>query len=183
MVHSNKINFNQTHINQKIHGSPKNGEPAATPRTDAQKKGDWLDCLLKYPPPVDELMIGEYPPDVQDVLKVFLKLFPLENYPTRPVGKTGGVFAQWITECRALKKSCGAHDVEKMLTEAQSDWIKNPWTVDHPGAVIKNIRSKIAYNKVTQKPVVNTASEWSQDEIAAFRAGLKSRKKGIELTK
>jgi hypothetical protein len=102
-----------------------NGEEETLGRTEAIKKGDLVDMQILSLKNNDP--IAEYPPDVQDTIKEFVKYFPVDIPNQRQKGK----FSQWIKESRELKRSCAEFGLS-IISELHATC---NYSVSHPYAL------------------------------------------------
>lgn len=129
---TNKINFNQTENNQINNVSEEK---------KSYKRGDIVDGILffnKIKPSDTETDILEYPVDVQDTLREFLRLWPIDF----PIRKYKSKFAQWIGDLRALRLATKEYGLP-ILQQVHADWKKNTFTVSHPGALCNTVTGKV----------------------------------------
>lgn len=118
--------------------SPEISEPKPH-HTDAVKKGDLMDGILAFAHAADPL--ADYPPDVQDVLKEFIRLWPADVPIKARKGKSGE-FDFWCNGSRQLAASCGEYGLS-ILDQVFLDWQKRPFTVSHPAALIRVTAGKV----------------------------------------
>ncbi len=118
--------------------------------TDAIKKGDMFDGMVAYSKKNDPIF--EYPPATQDVLRIFLKHFPIQDIP-RKNKNNKGAYGFWIEGCENIKKACGNYPVEEILAEVGKQWRERPWNVSNPQAIVNVIIGTIAKRIAIQTEV------------------------------
>jgi len=85
----------------------------------------------------------DYPDDIQNILREFVKYWPLD-FPPRPRnGKQTGDYAQWIGELRELYLATKEFGVS-ILEPVYQDWKRSQFTVSHPKALLKVVHAKVA---------------------------------------
>jgi hypothetical protein len=86
----------------------------------------------------------EYPQDCREGVALLQGYFHLRA--PQPTPGKGGEFALWIKELRAINKLCAEYDTQlrAALYLTCQRWDKDPFTVSHPGALIKTMTSILA---------------------------------------
>lgn len=108
--------------------------------------------------------IADFPPDCQTGARLVLEIFNLRP-PEKPAdGQKGGDFALWINGIRALQKLAADYDtpLEDALRLTWKRWNQSPFSVSHPGALVKTMTSVLAQSTNSQNSApapVQTALE------------------------
>jgi len=135
--------INQEHINRQEPLSAGEAQSASPRRTDATKRGDYLDGMRAYQAKTpNDAAISEYPEDVKPIIQEFCRLWHLT--PPRKGGRNGGEYALWISDARFLAQACGEYGLEA-LQRVYADWeaSRDRFTVGRPGALIRTTRARV----------------------------------------
>jgi hypothetical protein len=108
-------------------------------KTAAIKKGDLMDGILAFARPADPL--ADYPPDVQDVLKAFTRLWVIDVPIKARRGKSPD-YELWCNGARQILIATREYGLP-ILDQVFLDWQKRPFTVSHPGAIVRVITGKV----------------------------------------
>ena len=140
--------------------------PKRISRTSAQKKGDYLDCLLAFQTPDGFIDVGDYPPDIQEILGEICRLWGL-----RPPSRSSKEFSQWIVGGRALFEACGEFGLA-ILQDVYANWSSVPedqrFTVGWPGALVKTSRAKAGQMRIAKQKHRQIVSRLKPDGSEEF---------------
>lgn len=113
---------------------------------------------------IDE-RIAAYPADVREGVQLMHDLFNLIP-PEKPApGEKGGEFAKWINGVRGLLKAAQEYKIpfDRAMKLAHQRWNQSPFTVSHPGALLKAMTGVLAQHAQSQTPP-NNDNEFSLAE-------------------
>ncbi len=108
------------------------------------------------PSPNLEDRIAAFPEDCQLGAKLIVSLFNLHP-PEKPnLGQKGGEYALWIKDIRKLNKLAIEYNstLDVALKATWKRWNQSPFTVAHPGALLKTMTSTLASTVQSQEPSV-----------------------------
>lgn len=118
-------------------GSPPPGNSFPARRTDAKKKGDFLDALIAAEPNRPALDVSYFPEDCQPVISAVCKTWHL----LPPARSPKGEFPLWITDARQLNDALGEFGLDA-LPAIEEEWIRlKRFSVGRPGALVKTARA------------------------------------------
>ena len=98
--------------------------------------------------------ISAFPEDCQSGAKLIVSLFNLHP-PEKPnPGQKGGEYALWIKDIRKLNKLAIEYNstLDVALKATWKRWNQSPFTVAHPGALLKTMTSVLASTVQSQEP-------------------------------
>jgi hypothetical protein len=121
---------------------------ADAPASEPEKKEKIKKEVIPLQEGEPEVMLT-YPSDVREVLSSFFQLWEVP-IPEKPAGGRGE-YAQWIKELREVKKIMGDYGL-RALEMTYASWFKHTFTVSHPGAIIKTLRSCVGILNQQNRP-------------------------------
>ncbi|PKN94671.1 MAG: hypothetical protein CVU44_02355 [Chloroflexi bacterium HGW-Chloroflexi-6] len=104
--------------------------------------------------------ISAFPEDCQSGAKLIVSLFNLHP-PEKPnPGQKGGEYALWIKGIRKLNKLAIEYNstLDVALKASWKRWNQSPFTVAHPGALLKTMTSTLASTEQSQEPSMSLKS-------------------------
>jgi hypothetical protein len=100
--------------------------------------------------------ISAFPEDCQLGAKLIVSLFNLHPPEKSNPGQKGGEYALWIKGIRKLNKLAIEYNstLDVALKATWKRWNQSPFTVAHPGALLKTMTSTLASTEQSQEPSI-----------------------------
>lgn len=124
-------------------------------RTQAQKKGDLVDGLLKFAQDQEgKIDVGHFPEDVREIVSLYCELW--DQLPPMKNGKKGGEFALWIDDARNMRVAGGdlVFDALRSIKSRPYEWMAKAM-IGRPGALIRAVRARAGEIRENRSDIQN----------------------------
>lgn len=148
------------------------------PQNSRQKKlGDGVDMMLHYARIAQSRgeigAVYDYPETVQNILKLFVKVWGIQEYSIPRKPKNGkGKWAEWINELQSLESVCGSN-VEESLKSALDFYNENnmSFMIVRPASIINVVLEVKRRKQLKEKSKVENSMNNSVEENKAYVGG------------